>query len=125
MPTIKNIVIVLVLVLVCVAIFWWAVGWGIIVRDQKRDKERAERFYLEQTKKYDSSKEVFRMNYIYNIKTNIGFAKDDCFERYIVDAWSSERVAFISMCQDEKVTKEKLDALSSFWKEYEDIFKSK
>ncbi len=127
----KNMIILLGVILILVLIFWLVVGWVVIVHDKKENKYSAKYFYTEQIKKYDTSKEFSAMNYAYNSQTNIGyvsgggFTKDGCFEEYIVDAWSNEEIASVSICPNEKITKEKLDAVSNFWKEHSDIFTNK
>lgn len=134
--SIKNIIILLSAVLggtiLIFFIGWLILGWRIETHDKKENKDRAELIYSEQNKKYEmSGGEVFKMDYTYNVKTNIGFlggggfTENGCWERYIADAWLSEGIAFISLCQDEKITKEKLQILNNFWEKHEEIFKSK
>jgi len=111
-------------------VIWFSGGWFISYHDSKENKERAERFYKELSEKYKTSGGYsFEMNYTYDGKKNLGFFSGggyivtNCWERYIRDAWVNEEIISVSLCVDEKITKEKLEMLDEFWKKYEEIFK--
>ena len=113
-------------------IIWLAGGIALSTHDKKENKDRAELFYKELSKKYKTNgSDAFKMNYTYNIKTNIGFfsgggfTETGCLEKYIRDAWTNEEIIFISLCENEKITKEKIDTLNNFWKKYGEILGSK
>ena len=112
-------------------IIWLIGGLAFSARDKKENKERAEFFYKELGKKYKTNgNDAFKMNYTYDMKTNIGFfngggfTENGCLEKYIRDAWTNKEIIFISLCENEKITKEKLDALNNFWGKYEEILGS-
>lgn len=132
--SIKNIVVLLSAILggaILILFLVWLIGVLVIVaHDKKENKNWAELSYNEQNKKYQiSNKEVFKMDYTYDIKTNVGFVggggftENNCWERYIIEAGSDKYIMSISLCQDEKITKEKLDTLNNFWEEYEKVFR--
>ncbi len=111
-------------------IVWFIGGLTILNHDLRENKERAEHFYREVSGKYETSGgHPFEMNYIYDKKENLGFFSGggyigiNCWERYIRDTWSNKEIMSVSLCVDEKITKEKLETLDEFWKRYEEIFK--
>ncbi|MDP2741543.1 MAG: hypothetical protein Q8O66_02580 [bacterium] len=113
-------------------IIWLALGWVIETGDTKENKNWAEFSYSEQNKKYEIiDGNAFEMNYVYDVKINVGFlsgggfTENGCWKRYIIEAGASKEIMLISLCEDEKITKEKLETLNNFWKEYEKIFRSK
>jgi len=118
-------------VLIFIFLIVWFVGELTISNyDLRENKERAEHFYKEVSGKYKTSNGYpFEMNYTYDKKENLGFFSGggyigiNCWERYIRDAWSNKEILSVSLCVDEKITKEKLEALDEFWKSYEKIFK--
>lgn len=127
---IKKVIILLVIILVIVLISFFVLWFGIGINDAKENRERTELSYNELSKKYQMSDGYsFKMDYAYSIKRNIGFFSGggyvgtDCWERYIRDAWTNEEIMSISLCKDEKITKEKLDTLNEFWEKYIEIFK--
>ena len=103
----------------------------ININDLKENKERSEIFYKELTEKHEASRGyAFRMKYTYDIKKNIGFfsgggfIETDYWERIIRDAWSNQGVISVSLCADEKINKNKLEKIESFWSRYEELFKN-
>lgn len=136
---IKNIIVLLISILgasafiLFIFLFVFSLTLGLVIEecDTKEDKERAKYYYEEQNKKYEMSNvEPFKMIHIYNFKTNTGFfsgggfLENNCWERYIRDTWGNQGTS-ISLCENEKITKEKLETLNNFWKEYDKIFRSK
>jgi len=116
----------LVLIFFCV---WLILGMTIKANDENENRNRAENFYNERNEKYNSDNS-FKMDYTYDAKKNIGFlggggfTENNCWERYIVDAWTNEQMFFISLCRNEELTKDKLNALNNFWEKYAEIFKN-
>lgn len=134
--SIKNVIALLSAILGVTIVFLfivWLIG-GLVLEtnDKKENKNWAELSYNELSKKYEmSGSEVFKMDYVYDVKTNIGFlggggfTENGCWERYIKEAGTNEEFMLISLCENEKITKEKLDALNNFWERYEEIFKNR
>jgi len=127
--SIKNIFILLGIIFGSLIIVWVAAALPIFIHDEKENKERGERIYNELSEKYGMSGGYsFEMDYTYSRKKNIGFiggggyVDDECWERYIRDAWTNQEIATISFCKNEKITKEKLEELEEFWKEYKELF---
>lgn len=131
---IKNIFILLAKILgILVILFFilWFLRWFIIfIPDAKENQERGKSFYKELSVKYEMSGGYpFKMNYTYDMKTNMGFFSGggyigaDCWERYIRDAWSNQDVVSVSLCAGEEITKEKLETIEEFWKKREEVFK--
>ncbi len=110
-------------------IVWFGGRWFILSHDSKENKERAEYFYKELSQKYKTTGGYpFEMNYTYDRKKNLGFFSGggfigtNCWERYIKEAWTNKHIISISLCVNEKITKEKLERLNEFWEKYEEIF---
>ena len=131
--SVKKIVILLLLIVIFLALIFFItrllLGFRIVTHDARENREHAEYFYLQQQQRYQTSNsQPFSMDYTYNKKTNAGFLGSggftsvNCWERYIKDAWSGKEIASVSLCKDEKITKEKLDALNYFLVKYQEIF---